>query len=405
MAVRVALQCSEADAQLILSADNSAARLLTRPGEAIYNDANGLVEGNHPFQVVWLPEARREEYLARLREMARGQPPLPAVVFEGNAPADVRRNHLLTGLLQAPPATKSEEVSRRSSPAWLGEAMALTDQTAAVFRRQNGSNVVIVGQQDTAALGMVGTAVLSLAAQLPPDAAPPASAFFHVVDGSQAAAPQNGLLARLPDVLPQGVRVTGWRDLPAVLAELSAELERRQKANDGEAPALYLVLYALQRMRDLRRSDDDIGFLRRGDEPPSPTQQLATLLREGPALGVHTLIWCDTLSNLQRALDRQAMRELGQRVVLQMSVADSSNLIDSPLASKLGLHRALLCSEEDGRMEKFRPYGPPPEEWLAWVKERLAERGRGRPPEGGTTNGPGSAHPPPQDEIARAPGL
>jgi hypothetical protein len=252
--------------------------------------------------------------------------------------------------------------------------MALTDQTAAVFRRQNGSNLVLVGQQDVAALGMVGTAVLSLAAQVPPDAAPPASAFFYVVDGTQAAPPAHGLLARLADVLPQAARVTGWRDLPAVLGELSAELDRRQKASDAEAPALYLVLYGLQRMRDLRRSDDDLGFMRRGDEPPSPTQQLATLLREGPALGIHTLIWCDTLNNLQRALDRQAMRELGQRVAMQMSVGDSSNLIDSPLASKLGLHRGLLVSEEDGRVEKFRPYGPPPEEWLAWVKERLAER-------------------------------
>src|SRR5262249_45258648 len=47
MAVRIALQCSEADAHLILSKDNAAARLLGRPGEAIYNDANGLVEGNN----------------------------------------------------------------------------------------------------------------------------------------------------------------------------------------------------------------------------------------------------------------------------------------------------------------------------------------------------------------------
>ena len=54
MAVRIALQCSEADAHLILSEDNTAARLLTRPGEAIYNDANGMMEGNNFFQVVWL---------------------------------------------------------------------------------------------------------------------------------------------------------------------------------------------------------------------------------------------------------------------------------------------------------------------------------------------------------------
>ena len=48
MAVRIALQCSEADAHLILSEDNTAARLLTRPGEAIYNDANGLIGGQQP---------------------------------------------------------------------------------------------------------------------------------------------------------------------------------------------------------------------------------------------------------------------------------------------------------------------------------------------------------------------
>ncbi len=63
MAVRIALQCSEADAHLILSEDNTAARLLTRPGEAIYNDANGMVEGNNLFQVVWLSDERREKYL------------------------------------------------------------------------------------------------------------------------------------------------------------------------------------------------------------------------------------------------------------------------------------------------------------------------------------------------------
>ncbi|MGA2501016.1 MAG: FtsK/SpoIIIE domain-containing protein, partial [Tepidisphaeraceae bacterium] len=58
MAVRVALQTSEADSQLILGDGNSAARLLTRPGEAIYNDAGGLVENNSPFQVAWLPDDR-----------------------------------------------------------------------------------------------------------------------------------------------------------------------------------------------------------------------------------------------------------------------------------------------------------------------------------------------------------
>jgi hypothetical protein len=51
MAVRIALQCEESDSRLILSDDNPAARLLSRPGEAIYNAANGLVEGTTRFNV------------------------------------------------------------------------------------------------------------------------------------------------------------------------------------------------------------------------------------------------------------------------------------------------------------------------------------------------------------------
>src|SRR5262249_61529792 len=104
MAVRIALQCSEADAHMILSENNSAARLLTRPGEAIYNNANGLVEGNNPFQVVWLPEYRREQFLLDIRSMDRHHHPhasRPQIVFEGNAPAEIRKNALLHQLATA----------------------------------------------------------------------------------------------------------------------------------------------------------------------------------------------------------------------------------------------------------------------------------------------------------------
>src|SRR5688500_2259941 len=100
MAVRIALQTSEADSQLILGDGNSAARLLSRPGEAIYNDAGGLVEGNSPFQVAWLPDEKRDEFLERVLEKTRRENAWfgdRAVVFEGNAPADVRSEERRVG--------------------------------------------------------------------------------------------------------------------------------------------------------------------------------------------------------------------------------------------------------------------------------------------------------------------
>jgi len=53
------------------------------------------------------------------------------------------------------------------------------------------------------------------------------------------------------------------------------------------------------------------------------------------------------------------LREFDMRVLLQMGANDSTNLIDMPDASKLGMHRALLYSEETGTIEPFRPYAYP----------------------------------------------
>ena len=133
-----------------------------------------------------------------------------------------------------------------------------------------------------------------------------------------------------------------------------------------------MLVYGLQRARDLRR-EETFGFPSCSEEPPAPdpAQQFATILREGPDVGVHTLVWCDTLTSLNRSLDRRALREFAMRVVFQMGAEDSANLIDTPSASRLGPYRALFYDEEGGRLEKFRPYALPDESWLTWVGERL----------------------------------
>jgi energy-coupling factor transporter ATP-binding protein EcfA2 len=360
MAVRIALQCSEADAQLILSMENTAAKLLTRPGEAIYNDANGLEEGNHLFQVVWLDESRRESYLSRLRERETDLSIEPPIVFEGNAPADIRRNAPLTTLLERGATVSESSVGRM---AWLGESMSLGDPAAAVFRPAGGRNLVIVGQQEDTALGMMASALIGLGLPQP-------VATFAILDGNSANAPEAGPVARIARAVSGTVKLAGSRQIAELFTDLSAEVARRQAAGvDG--PPIFLAIVGLHRCRDLRRTEDDFGYSRRSeDSAVPPVQRLAELLRDGPPVGIHVIVWCDTLNNLQRALDRQAMRELGMRVAMQMSVADSSQLIDSPLASRLGMHRAILTDEEDGRAEKFRPYGPPTDDWLAEVKEK-----------------------------------
>ncbi|MCE5268111.1 MAG: hypothetical protein LLG00_09520, partial [Planctomycetaceae bacterium] len=214
MAVRIALQCSEADSHLILSEDNTAARLLTRPGEAIYNDANGLYEGNHPFQIVWLTDHDRDDYLGRIGQLARARHCAvpPPIVFEGNVLANLADNVGLKALLEPLDGQRGVASESAGAYAWLGSAVAIKDPTAAVFHRQNGSNLLMVGHREEAAMGVLAAAMISLAAgsrrggkeeraadsssprpdSLPKGEGTVAGATFYILDGTRPEAPELG---------------------------------------------------------------------------------------------------------------------------------------------------------------------------------------------------------------------
>jgi len=369
MAVRIALQCSEADSQLILGDNNSAARLLTRPGESIYNDAGGLVEGNSPFQIAWLPDEQREQFLIKIRKAADAKKVTfaPPIVFEGNAPADVERNHVLADLLD----TKAPK-AMGAPVAYLGEPVAIKAPTGIPMRRQSGANVLVIGQQDELALAMLNMAIISLAAQHEKG-----KAKFLVLDGTPADSDLAGSFVKVKDAIPLEVNLVEFRAIGDSINELATEMQRRIESNDNTATAIYLVIYGLQRFRVLRKGEDDFGFSMSTDDTPKPPntgKQFVELLKDGPAVGIHVIAWADTPIAVERTLDRTAMREFDNRVLFQMSANDSSNLIDSPAANKLGFFRALAYSEEQGVMEKFRPYAIPSAAWLKTVRDKLSRR-------------------------------
>jgi hypothetical protein len=348
-----------------------------------------LFEGNHPFQVVWLPDYEREQYLERLADLAAEQQCrlTPPIVFEGNVPADPAKNETLCACLE-----DTAPAARKLAPrAWLGAAVAIKEPAAAVFHRQGGTNVLMVGQQEQEALGVFANCIVSLAADLLPGGGdcggviegkpkgPGQTATasdrpsFYLFDGQRAESPTAGFWTRLSKQLPLGMKVATPGEISAAISDIASEVDRRLQASESGAPPIFLIVFNLARFRDLRKSDD-YNFSFDEEQTAGLDQQFSTVLREGPNFGVHSLIWCDTFANVNRWIDRQSMSDLAIRVLFQMSATDSANLMDSPEASRLGMHRAILYSEEQGEFEKFRPYGPPSPDWLGWVRGQLEQR-------------------------------
>ena len=374
MVIRIALQCNEADAYLIMDENNPAPRLLSRPGEGIYNDMAGMIEGNSPFQVVWLPDQVRESYLAKARAKADSEEarrPGPdggrlypgPIVFEGNAPADVRENVLLRILLEAP-FVKPAAAGR----IWLGAPNSIKGPTEAAFQRQSGNNLLFVGQRDEAMLAMLSVGLISLAAQYPLGAAS-----FILCDGTAPGTTQREYIDRIVRSIPHPITQAKAGELAAVMKELGQELKQRTEAPDAEAaPPVFLLINGLQKYSKLRY-EEDFGFASGDAEAePNPAMVLNNLICEGTRLGFHVIATCDTYNNVNRYLSRKAFSEFEMRVLFQMSANDSASLIDNPKASILGLHRALFYNAQEGYLETFRPYSLPGAEWIESVARHLA---------------------------------
>ncbi len=336
MAVRIALECSAADAHLILSEDNTAARLLGRPGEAIYNDANGRLEGNHPFQVVWLPDEQRNQYLQEILrqsdETQRNDP--PAIVFEGHAAAELAENADLRRLIEVGPSRKSPPPPR----VWLGAPIEIKEPTSITFRRQGGTNLLIIGQSRETARGLLSSCLLSLAATHMRATAdqPTRRAQFCVLDGERAEHIPSAFADALQPYLSLPLHTAGPVQVHQALEDIAETVDQRLANPEVPHESVYIVIHDLARFRELQPTADEFGLGGFGEAAEATcASQLTKILRNGPAVGIHTLVWADCYHTVSRWLDRQALRDFGQRVLLQMSATDSSHLMDSAAAAQL----------------------------------------------------------------------
>ena len=82
---------------------------------------------------------------------------------------------------------------------------------------------------------------------------------------------------------------------------------RRLESNSPDSEEVYLFIDNVAAFRMLQRPDDDFSLEAR--DPALPANALAAVLRDGAAVGVHLVLWCDNLNNLGRTLDPYGDRQ------------------------------------------------------------------------------------------------
>jgi len=165
--------------------------------------------------------------------------------------------------------------------------------------------------------------------------------------------------------LPLGHVQIGHRTKVAALIDGAHEemIRRRDEAEAAERPSRtmkppeFLCLFGMQGARDLRKD---------GYKLSSAAEKLVELLREGPDLGLHTIVWIDTMTNLQDILEPKLLSEFGGKVAL--TSGDPTRILGAqhqPLP-KLKFGYSFLVDEEDNdTLHKIHNYGEQSTDWLS----------------------------------------
>ncbi len=370
--VRIALQCNESDSREIFTDDNTAARLLSRPGEAVYNGDGGKVEANSPFQVAWMQDDERRNYLEQIQQLSKEygfERSLPQIVFEGNVSAKIENNKQLEEAANGGVASNENG----NVQCWLGEPVAIKAHTSCGILRRSGSNLLIVGEQDRLALATMISAVFSLASQLSPRFDGDGDwGGFYVFDGYKENAECTGVLSEIASRFPHRVHTVKEAQFAPTIRMLAGAIEKRSGQTEKIRPNVYLIFFGLADFRELYVSRDVPSYFEKdADNSPSVSEMFKSIVRKGPSVGVHTLAWCDSLRNLDQLYDYREMDQFAHRVVFQMAEDDSHRLIGTSLAAKLGPLRGYYYYRDRSIHEKFRPYAIPTQDWRDLMLQRI----------------------------------
>ena len=351
MAVRIAMQCSESDAAMILADDNTAARLLSRPGEAIYNDAGGLVEGNQPFQVAWLSSSEHRDMLMSVadRDEAYHDDLMPMVVFEGNRPC-----RWSTAMAESALSTES----KNGLCGLLGESVEIGPPQRIKLERDPGRNVLIIAGPDSRN-ALLASFLSGLAKS---------DARLEVVyfDGARKGDVESGAAwIKNAGICIKSVKT---RDADGEMGRLNKLIQERGAETD-DSPPIVVVIDPLERFRDLRQDDSFNFSLDSGSNSVSGGAALQAVLRDGPAANVYVLLIAGSAETVSRWLPRASQHDLEIRVLGQMNQSDSALLIDSPVAAELSAATMLVYDDAVGSITKFRQCDLPDaddiKKWLA----------------------------------------
>jgi hypothetical protein len=303
LGVRIAFSMPEYDCMKILHVDNVIPSEFTKAGQAVYNTSQGKKEGNTIFQSAFIDKKTIE---TELNILASKQSPITDIskkakqfIFDGTQDVIMQDNVILYQKISENGFVQNDLFA----DSFIGEPFFLSDEHIALrFRKQQESNLLIIGDDAGGAISCAFQCIEQTINQSHPESKVFLFDIFPI---------DSGLRGRFNSLkVPDGVElkiISNNRLFEETLIQISAEIENRF-ADDNHKGRILLCIMNANSIREMRK----VGY-----ELTHVAMKLFSILKDGPELGIHTILHFLNRKSFEDSFERNAYDEFENKILLK----------------------------------------------------------------------------------------
>ena len=348
IANRIVFKSSPNDFSALIDMESGCKMPRLQTGECIYNSESGASFDNNFTRGFLINKTDIDNILNDITTYKHEQcykPKHNLLVFRGNDLPDFTTRKMHLGHLEQQELPTEVGI-------YLGEYISVSDIDVYItLTKESSNNILVLGGESHVAERIPYYAMLSAAYAHINNSATFINLNFLRHDNNL----NEDIYSTFPNLEFESVIASKKDEVLDNLGKVKAIIEERINDDDIPQNHIYIGIYGFQlgRMFDVEGEYDD---------PSECSEILNYILKNGPFVGVFTILQCDNIRSLKR-VSNSVMSNFSYRVALQMSETDSYEVIDSNIAHKLFVHtrpssmyRAYYRDNNRNTTIKFKPY-------------------------------------------------
>ena len=360
MVLRIALKGSPESARIVMGEEFSIDQLEQGDsGSAAINTASGARGKTTFFQVGYMEESEMKTLLSQLAMTWSHQPAKTRVMsIHVNQDRSAKFNRLIT----------DGEVIYNEEPQsyelMLGDEFNVNGNRKITIGTEPGENLVVVGPDEDTAKSLFALSMLSvLYGELASRAENAGNELIRLVDMSDDYLPDAEYLNEIAARFPRQIKRIGGRQVADMINDTHKILMARKREQADRSERLFLMIFGLDSLNMLKP-----GMAGEEDGELSLNQKLQQILRDGPEMGINSILWARSYAGFKSVLEFRYLNQYFNKRIYFDEEADAEAVLGIARSMKELEEKSVLYRDMDKAVPNaFRVFELPTADWLESV--------------------------------------